>query len=490
MTCADPSRIGSNPLSPHIAHVPRGASLLFPYPMITPMKLLPVVTCALAALAPAQVQWTKQSPSTFPNARSNHAMVWTDAGALLFGGEAGAYLNDTWLWNGSQWKQLTPTAKPSVRTGHAMAWDPLRRRVVLFSGWNNSIYLPDTWEWDGTNWIQMSPATSPPPRDWAGMAFDRHSGKVVMFGGHDYRRHTTNGPGAWDDMWSWDGTNWTQLTPAVMAPKRFGHLMVADGVSIVVHGGGTPGTNYNDTWRWLGTVWVPLAPATLPGHRNFAASAYDASRGRIVLHGGVSGTVQPSTWEFDGTDWVQRLASGGPTVSFGSAVYDPTHRAVIAVGGAPNNNRAAPTDAIWHLTPLNPGTFTPFGSGCQGSVGTPVFAGNDPYIASGLTLSMDNLPAVTSATCWVGASNTSWGAIPLPLDLAFLLAPGCFLRVEPLLAFPMAVTQGTATLSATLPNDLTWVGLNLHAQGLALDAAANQGGFVMSNGATLVLGAK
>ncbi|MEM7205447.1 MAG: hypothetical protein AAF628_34645 [Planctomycetota bacterium] len=44
--------------------------------------------------------------------------------------------------------------------------------------------LTDTWEWDGTTWTERSPATSPArPVDPNGLAFDTSSNRVLGFGG-------------------------------------------------------------------------------------------------------------------------------------------------------------------------------------------------------------------------------------------------------------------------------------------------------------------
>ncbi len=48
----------------------------------------------------------------------------------------------------------------------AFAYDAARGRVVLFGGtsliYPNIVYLSDTWEWDGTTWSQRTPATTAP----------------------------------------------------------------------------------------------------------------------------------------------------------------------------------------------------------------------------------------------------------------------------------------------------------------------------------------
>lgn len=65
-----------------------------------------------------------------------------------------------------------------------MAFDPSTGQTVLFGG-NGSTYLNDTWVWDGSNWTQKNPADSPSVRDGAAMSFDPSTGEIVLFGGSD-----------------------------------------------------------------------------------------------------------------------------------------------------------------------------------------------------------------------------------------------------------------------------------------------------------------
>jgi galactose oxidase-like protein len=80
-------------------------------------------------------------------------------------------------------------------------------QAVLF-GCNNGTGLNDTWVWDGTNWTQQSPATSPSARTSA-MAFGSGHDQVVLFGG-------ANSTTAFSDTWLWNGGNWTQQSPGTI----------------------------------------------------------------------------------------------------------------------------------------------------------------------------------------------------------------------------------------------------------------------------------
>ena len=73
---------------------------------------------------------------------------------------------------------------------------------------------PPTWE-------QLSPATSPPARYSASMAYDSGTGQLVLFGGTN--NYSGNGP--LNDTWIWNGTMWTQLSPATSPPALYAASM-------------------------------------------------------------------------------------------------------------------------------------------------------------------------------------------------------------------------------------------------------------------------
>jgi hypothetical protein len=81
------------------------------------------------------------------------------------------------------WVLQSPTNSPLARDSHAMAYDDARQRIVLFGGHHEFVYLNDTWLWDGTNWTQSLPANSPPERYFPAMAYDSARQQTVLFGG-------------------------------------------------------------------------------------------------------------------------------------------------------------------------------------------------------------------------------------------------------------------------------------------------------------------
>lgn len=65
--------------------------------------------------------------------------------------EVQSYVNDMWEWDGSVWTQLHPPQVPSPRENGRMAFDPTRNEIVLFGGYAGA-FFSETWIWDGTTW--------------------------------------------------------------------------------------------------------------------------------------------------------------------------------------------------------------------------------------------------------------------------------------------------------------------------------------------------
>ena len=91
----------------------------------------------LASGIVAQNDWTQQSTSTSPSARSHMRMSYDVGlgGMIMFGGQGGVgSLGETWFYNGADWAQLTPVASPSNRADYALEYDFARGVQVLFGG--------------------------------------------------------------------------------------------------------------------------------------------------------------------------------------------------------------------------------------------------------------------------------------------------------------------------------------------------------------------
>src|SRR2546421_3827106 len=200
------------------------------HPFVRPLiGTLAASTIGAAAVLPAQaadpLTWTKQAPTTAPASRSYFAMAYdsTSARTVMFGGQLanGTSTNETWEWDGSNWTLKQPATSPSARNGETMVYDSIRHVTVLFGGTIGN----DTWEWDGVNWTLRNSTHTPPGRSFAAMAFDSARGKTVLFGGQGYPGGTF---AQFGDTWEWDGTDWTQASPATSPVQRDNAAMAFD----------------------------------------------------------------------------------------------------------------------------------------------------------------------------------------------------------------------------------------------------------------------
>jgi hypothetical protein len=108
----------------------------------------------------------------------------------------------------------------------------------------------------------MFPVQSPPARYAATMV--TLNGKAILFGG-DAENSVTGA----SDTWTWDGTNWSEITGLTLSPgPRVG---ASGGVlqgRFVLFGG----LGLSDTWIWDGARWFQ-GPGLGPSMRAYATMA-------------------------------------------------------------------------------------------------------------------------------------------------------------------------------------------------------------------------
>lgn len=221
---------------------------------------------------------------------------------------------------------LTPASKPSPRAGAIGVSDGAW--LYNFGGKPGpGVERNDMWVFDGSNWTDITPTSGPLPagRDWYGAAYDTGRGRFVLFGGRSSALGSNLG-----DTWEFDGAQWTQMTPTNAPSVRRWNAMAYDsqaGVTILF-GGEDGGAYNNETWSWDGTTWTQLSPATSPSPRGRGRLSYDLQNGTMVYFGGrnISGPLS-DTWVWDGSDWSQVVTANAPS-SLGVAgrfAYGMTH---------------------------------------------------------------------------------------------------------------------------------------------------------------------
>ncbi len=338
--------------------------------------------------------WAQLAPVTSPAARLCTTMSYNSSSGkvLLFGGQAiNTALNDTWEWDGTNWIERFPSNQPPregcsgpmaydsardrtvyfesrfglnamvpgrtwewdgtdwtlvsqsgpfERNGSSMVYDSARERVVLFGGLrllNEFEFANDTWEWDGATWREATPTRRPPARSNAKMVYDVERQKVVLFGGTPVINPVNE---SFDDVWEWDGAEWTEVSETVRPQGRNNHSMIYDHAQkeIIVFGGETSGVISNSMWRWNQEGWIELT-ALRPSERSVDAYAFDPVPQRTVLHGGRISNVATdnTTWEWDGTNWTEHIPQIlSPSRRQARMAYNANRGRVMLFGGRTN----------------------------------------------------------------------------------------------------------------------------------------------------------
>lgn len=394
------------------------------------------------------------STATQTNGRQQMASAFDSVrGVTVVFGGGQAYVgdNETAEWNGSTWLPVVPPLSPLPRTRHAMTFDAARGVSVMFGGTLGAVspvFYQDTWTWDGSSWTQRFPLAFPSIRCGHAMAYDSARGRVVMFGG------TLSSPATYySDTWEWDGSNWFERVLAGPAPSpRHEHAMAYDPTARVTYlfGGFDPSGNpLGDLWSFDGARWTQLTTASSPARRGDCGLAFDVARGRLVLFGGLN------------ANWASYLNSSGP----------PFLR------------------DTWEYTPGIVGSFTSFGAGCAGSRGTPTLRahlGSVPAAGQTFRTQIDNLPLTGPVFVFLGASNSSYGGLPLPFPLGAIGMLGCTLLASGDALLPVQNVLGVGLLSIDIPANAA--GATLFEQAFVVDPGVNALGLTASQGAQLVVG--
>jgi len=270
---------------------------------------------------------------------------------LMIGGQYGWYplgdISELQIGRDSSWIQVSASTPFGRRSGLGAVYDPVRDRVIVFGG-NDGMMLNDTWI------VQLSPSLAvlpavvtgapPPAREAFAAIYDPVRDRIVIDGG--------NNGDALGDVWALDLSptmSWSSITPAAgpAPPARRQHDAIYDpfGDRMIVFVGGL--------WALsLGGVpaWTPLAPlGTPPYGRAGYTFEFDPNRQRALLFGNISEYdlwelklgAQPLAWNplsAGGTEPRRRVAHLG--------IYDPIHDRMLVSGGVDHENR---WQDIWRL---------------------------------------------------------------------------------------------------------------------------------------------
>jgi hypothetical protein len=343
----------------------------------------------------------------------------------------------------------------------------------------------EVYEWDGTNWSNPNPVVKPMPRTGHAMAFDRSRGVTVLYGGVYLPGLSGSIQVGLQDVWDWNGVAWTQRGGAPFG-ARVDALMAFDPVrqDVLLFGGSNPvpGTvTFNDSWSWNGITWSQRSPATQPTIRQDAAMATDLARARVVLLGG---NADPYAWEWNGSDWNRRIITSPSPRRSHCMTWDPGMRRVVVFGGQDTSfNYLGDT---WVYRTAWPADVVPFGSGCVGSAGTPSLT-NAPYvlpwIGDTMRTRVSQVPAASAGAVFV----SSFGAAAT-VSLAGVGMLGCDLLLPVDVAEFRSATSSQLEWSLAVPNAPALAGVVFRQQAFVVDGPANPLGLTASNAITAMLG--
>lgn len=283
---------------------------------------------------------------------------------ILFGGStypAGGTIGDLWSFSldTETWSELEDTGDvPAPRYCHCLAYLPEHHQVLLVGGRNDLGPLqPEAFvlELDTLEWAKVE---GPVPTGVIGCAAEWMSnlGKAVVFGG---------GGTAGFDRTTWlfdaDSGRFDFVQTSSTPPGRTDPASAFDPVSgrMFVFGGGVrvvpPFEHREDLWAFDGSEWTELTPSgDVPGKRRFPAHGVDVENGAWYLF---SGTVEEQDladlWRFDFAteQWTRLPDQDLPEPrGFPSSVWDPTTRSLVVFGGLTRPITAALTDG-WRFRP-------------------------------------------------------------------------------------------------------------------------------------------
>ncbi len=175
--------------------------------------------------------------------------------------------------------------------------------------------------------------------------------------------------------------------------------------------------------------------------------------------------------------------------------YDLVRKRSILYGGRDGVNGGS-VRKTWEYVykPPAKASFSPFGTGCPTSVGTPQLAavqGSVPMVGGTFSLDLTSLPTsvLVRATGLIGATNTMWGSLPLPFGLQGIGMPGCQLLVSSDFSpQTLNISNGTARWDLPIPNNPALAGGIFHLQALVFLPGTNAFGAVVSNAGTASMG--
>ena len=282
----------------------------------------------------------------------------------------------TWTFNGTNWALIasfpgtsTTNTQPPIRTLTSAVYDGTN--ICLFGGKaisGSESYLNDTWYCNSSSvWSQsVAPntaiGTAPQARCQAYLA-EQSSGTLVMWGGYDQHLTFTEA----NTMWQYgESPGWTSITATQIPPCRLNGSVASNGSSQVVFGFGARinGQPLNDVWSWSGTAWTQLTTtgagttSGAPSRRHSASMVYNSTTGNYILFGGADSSNNPinETWTMSTTGAFTKLSlTNSPSVRYGAQMQFMPGVGTILFGGLSGGQY--PLTDTWLLAASSPTTW-------------------------------------------------------------------------------------------------------------------------------------
>ncbi len=244
---------------------------------------------------------------------------------------------------------VRPTSQsvPDPRAHHQLVHHPGEGRTYLIGGstrrGDGHHYFDDMWFWDGANWTEA--AALPFPRSSHRVVYHPQRNSLILFGGGF--AHAVRAEGI---IWEWRAGDWRAIGGNFRAGTAEPEMCYDRHRDRLVIFGGWDAANLfrGETWEWQRTGLVRVDSAG-PSPRAGHAFLYDAVRQRCLLFGGRGPDgFLADTWQWDGSSW-HELEVAGPTARwFSGSTTDLTGRRIVIFGGrgphAPVRGRDATGD--------------------------------------------------------------------------------------------------------------------------------------------------
>lgn len=198
------------------------------------------------------------------------------------------------------------------------------------------------------------------------------------------------------------------------------------------------------------------------------------ARSRLVAFGGVTPRTNDETWEWDGAAWTQVVVAASPPGRVGHGmVYEAAWQRVLVFGGDYFHGDT------WLYGSQPRAEAAPFGTGCGAGPSLPALAATPPALGASAML-LDLVDGPPAAPCLLAVATAS-RATPVGT---------CTVHLDGVISSTFHVSNGSgfASRRIVIPPLVPLRGLQVFAQGFALDATAPPPGLATTNALRLTVG--